>query len=163
MRIVFKLLIWIASLILIFIIANISIWTYKIWSLTDYMAELNQKEWSESISSISLNDPVSIFSIFTVENDNTWSGNITEDLTQDVEKQEENILITWDQNIEINTWEEIDPYDPEFEDEFNSFFGEDSNTKDVSKRIENTWEKVDTWLENQDHEVAEELIKRFNE
>ena len=163
MRIVFKLLIWIASLILIFIIANISIWAYKIWSLTDYMSELNQKEWSESISSISLNDPVSIFSIFTVENDNTWSGNITEDLTQDVEKQEENILITWDQNIEINTWEEIDPYDPEFEDEFNSFFGEDSNTNDISKSIENTWEKVDTELESKDHEVAEELIKRFNE
>jgi len=67
MRIISKLFIWISSLILIFILANISIWAYKMGSLTDYVIELNQKSRSESISDISLDDPASIFYIFDVE------------------------------------------------------------------------------------------------
>jgi hypothetical protein len=91
--------------------------------------------------------------------------NIIETEVENIDTEIDIDIETWE-NLDIqNTWENLDPYDPEFEDEFNSFFwweetDLENNTWEVSQEnIENT-----EILENtEEHKVWAALIKKFNE
>jgi hypothetical protein len=130
------------------------------------MQLLNDKDWSQTISQITIKNPTAIFSIFSVNSDDMWQEAEIINIKKSVES-EINIETWTNQNI-LNTWENLDPYDPEFEDEFNSFFWWEET------EIENnTWEVIDENLENTEdlentenlekHKVWEALIKKFNE
>ena len=117
MKIISKIVVWILSLVLVFIFANLLIWSFKTKWINNYAQLLSDKEWSETISQVTIANPISIFSIFSVS---SWAilpedNNIVSEMEDETENKPEII-------IEINTWENQDPYDPEFEDEFNSFF-----------------------------------------
>lgn len=131
--------------------------------VNNYMQLLNDKDWSETISQVTITDPVSIFSIFSVSSGTILLENNVEDNIEtniDVETTETIIVDveTWNNQEITNTWEALDPYDPEFEEDFNSFFW---------------WETTETWelftgsleeeKETTEHTVWEALIKKFNE
>lgn len=170
MRIISKIIVWVFSLLLVFIVVNLLIWSYKMEWVGNYMQLLNNKDWSQSISQVYITNPTSIFSIFSIQTPgSTWQqiGTLGSPVgvleTGDIQ----DIINTW--NSDTETWDELDPYDPEFEDEFNSFFGwEESDSNTI------TWETIDLDVEditkiNQEesqeswHTVWEALIKKFNE
>ena len=143
-------------------------------SVSNYMQLLNDKDWSQSISQISIKNPSSIFSIFYIGSGNILLDNNSEmnaeDTTEIIEWETEiaqETIDTWD-NTDIKTWNSLDPYDPAFEDDFNSFFGWeepewDNNTWEILEISEETWFDTSGDIAEEDHTVAEELIKKFNE
>ena len=175
MRIISKIIVWILSLILIFIVANLSIWSFQIKSISSYMQLLNEKDWSETISHITVTNPASIFSIFYVGSEDILLDNNTEinieNTTVIIEWETEIVqetINTWDRT-DVETWNSLDPYDPEFEDDFNSFFGweeesgSDNNTWELLEANKKTWFDTSGDVNEEEHTVAEELIKKFNE
>ena len=126
------------------------------------MQILENRDWSSTMAQVNINNPTSIFSIFyeegyiyTSDNDSltqTWEMLPVKDI---IEIQS----ITWDEAEENN----IDPYDPEFEDDFNDFFGGENSDTD-----QETWDTaLEDIVEQNDidtgHTIAEELIQKFNE
>ncbi len=175
MRIISKIIVWILSLILIFIVANLSIWSFHMKSVSGYMQQLNEKDWSAAISQVTVTNPASIFSIFYVGSEDILLDNNTEinieNTTNIIESETEvvqEIINTWD-NADVETWKSLDPYDPEFEDDFNSFFGWeeesglDNNTWELLEVNEKIWFDTSGDVNEEEHTVAEELIKKFNE
>lgn len=159
MKIISKIIVWMLSLIVVFVVANLIIWCFQYKWINNYIQVLNDKDWSDTMAQVTLKNPASIFTIFyeegyiKSENDEllieNWDiANTTDKTTTDSITKESN---------------NIDPYDPEFEDEFNSFFGgENSDTVQEIEHIvqDNVVEENDIYT---GHSVAEELIKKFNE
>ena len=164
MKIMPKIIVWMLSLIAVFIVANLVIWCFQYKWINNYIQILENKNWSSTIEQININDPISIFSMFYEEGYINISD--TTDLTQTWNILSEDDIVdiqntTWD-IVEENT---IDPYDPEFEDDFNSFFDGESSGIDQETGItiedDIILEEIDTGVEH--NSVAEELIKKFNE
>lgn len=136
MRIISKFIFWISTLLLVFILVNLFVWLYKFWSVSDYINYLNQKDYKQTVSDISITQPKSFLNIFYPQNI-TWSN------------QEKKTQIDWNLDLQENTysWEDlettqIDPYDPKFEDEFNDFFWDD---EDLSLPQKETWSQ-EAWF-----------------
>lgn len=113
MKIISKFLVWLLSALLLFIIINLWIGLVKYKSLSNYSIFLNQKDWSTVISQINIKNPSTIFHIFYWETINIPKQILSWEVEKDIEIQEESP--SNDNNI--------NPYDPEFQDEFNNFFG----------------------------------------
>lgn len=161
---------WILSVLVVlisFILINLIIWAFKYGWVSRYTTLLDHKNWSTSISQMSISNPVAIFY------DNTWISN-DKNLSQDKdstskETQKEDGQKTDTKNTVENTKEDkdsdIDPYDPEFENEFNSFFGWENsklndNTTDVAVGANNESHAKST---KKDHSIIKRLIQKFNE
>lgn len=112
-----------------FILVNLVIWTIVYWWTKKYSEVLNQKDWQYSISEISILKPKTRFSIFykNWQNDieKKIEDNILDELDTESSSDVENFLnefLSWNsENIEEATVNH-NPYDPDYEDEFNSFF-----------------------------------------
>lgn len=136
---IINVLVWIILIIILFVLVNLLIWCVKFGSFSGYISWLNDKSWNTSIWNLSRN-PVSRVWLFQIDS-------INNDLDLDTENMEliekidtllswemiwnENIEIGWENTIndndlwvwtDTNTQDETNPYDPDFEDEFNSFF-----------------------------------------
>lgn len=130
MRTISKIICWIFLVIALFIIVNLVIWSVQYWWTKNYSQYLNNKNWDEVIAQVYILKPITWLTPFyevgyvNVEtnkkvNDNAENANLNETLS-------------WDKETEV---QEVNhnPYDPDYEDEFNSFFGTNS---------ESTWEKI---------------------
>ena len=142
---ILKIIIMLIVVFMLFIIINLIIWWIKYKSFRDYANMLEQKSRNESIEDLTRN-PISWISIFYEQADpiDSISDATTRDLLQNID-----VLLPWDDNWllseEIDDIENIDdiaslddsiswwqdeivessdnnPYDPDYEDEFNSFF-----------------------------------------
>jgi hypothetical protein len=128
MKIVSKIITWILSIIFLFIIINLAIGVVKYEWLANYSDFLNQKERNTVVSQISIKDPISIFSLFYWEysprekNIDVLQENL-EDKIIDQELQEDSQV---DEEAKLNV------YDPDFEDDFNAFFGKTHISKKKS-------------------------------
>ncbi len=165
MKIISKIVVWILSLIAIFMVANLVIWCFQYKWIGNYIQILENKDWSSTIAQVNINNPISIFSIFYEEGyiDIPDDASLTQ--TWDILSENDTVDIqntTWDVVEENN----IDPYDPEFEDDFNDFFdGESNEIEDIENNTGDT-AKDDTVEQNDvdtGHTIAEELIQKFNE
>ena len=132
----------ILSLIMAFILVNILIGWLRFWSFSWYFNMLDTKSWDTVSGRITWN-PISRVKIFYEDTKNPQVQVDPEseellnkldellprdiDSTQFVEDESNNDLLdptfqTWLEEV-IDTWNDWDnPYDPDFEDEFNSFF-----------------------------------------
>ena len=145
---------FVLTALIVFIVVNLIIWCIKYGWMSNYAQLLNNKDWSMSISQLSIQNPVSIFY------DNNWTQ--TWDILPEIDLEDETDI----ENIQEEISQDIDPYDPEFEDEFNSFFGweETQDALDINEDIEEEYNNIeDDLLEDNSHSVAQRLIQKFNE
>lgn len=127
MRTVSKIICWIFLAIALFIIVNLVIWSIQYWWTKNYSEYLNNKSRNESIAQVYILKPKTWLSMFYEMDWVNVEGNDNEG--NDINPDE---ILVWDEDTqtkEINH----NPYDPDYEDEFNSFFGTSS---------EETWELI---------------------
>lgn len=161
MKIISKILVWLLGIIFLFILVNIAFGIYRYKWIKNYSEILNQKDRQSTISTISIKNPISILDIFYSQiQASTWENN---NILQDT-----GIVLEEVEEVEAETWNnEIDPYDPEFEEDFNSFFGgteTDSKIKDLPE--EKPWfvnPKVDVEVEDSTRSVGQQLFDKFNQ
>jgi len=142
MKIFFKVIYRLLCLFLCFIIVNLIIWTIKYWWVSNYSNILNEKDWQSSVSEISILKPQSWFSIF-------YSDEIEQNIDNPVQIIESEEIIE-DEPKEYSN----NPYDPDYEDEFNSFFGGTSEKKWEIKSVEEIEDFSEVWFKN-DRDNAE--------
>lgn len=130
MKIASKVVFWFLTAIFAFIIINLTIGLIKYKSLNNYIDHLDQKDWSKTVSQISISNPKSILNIFYWDLDFSKQAEQTEQILDTLDLiDDKEILETWNN--------EFDPYDPDFQDEFNSFFGgQDSSTENINTDVE---------------------------
>ncbi len=147
MKLVSKIICWILWILICFILINLLIWSVKYWWIQKYSTVLNNTNRQESISEISLFKPKTWVSVFyKTAQDETM---IIDEFTQieDSLPNENSVQKTSNVDSVLNEYLSWDtprdsiqqsqpnrnPYDPDYEDEFNSFFG---------TTAEKTWEII---------------------
>lgn len=148
-KIILDILLCLLFSFILFICVNIVIWCFKYWWILKYFDVINKKSRKESVQNVSMN-PVSWFWFFYVDQNNIDQDPVVLDMFQQIDEvlnennnwenylweldfdqqswedsnsmfglDDENIeqIYSWEQKIENNN-----PYDPDFEDEFNRFF-----------------------------------------
>jgi len=160
MKIASKIIVWIVSIALFFVLVNLGIGLFKHKSISNYADFLNQKDWQSAISQIDIKNPSSIFSIFYGD-----SVSIKKDTNKDL-ADTEIIAETKDEiSLEDESNNSMDHYDPEFQDEFNEFFG----TTQLEENEEFPWfiDPNATLLEEESDEsqetVSQQLIEKFSQ
>ena len=118
MKVVSKIICGIFVVIILFILVNLINWVVWYWWTKNYVEILNNKDRNESISQISISKPKTRISIFYDSQENIDIESIVEDVN--VEENTGDEVASWgvEEEKEINH----NPYDPDYEDEFNSFF-----------------------------------------
>jgi len=106
MKIISKIIIWILSIVALFIIINLIVGACKYKWFSNYVQILDDKNREESANQINIKAPKTRFSIFYA--DDTWD-TISSD---DTNTNKKNSL----------TPKSTNPYEYDYEDEFNSFF-----------------------------------------
>jgi hypothetical protein len=172
-----KSIIWLLIILILFILINLVIWASKYWGIGRYASLLDNKDWSTSISQTSITNPVAMFYDDTWLLDDKWNDNIeinTEIKLEVKQEQQENDFI---ENLP-EAKPAIDPYDPEFEDEFNSFFWWENSelttmeNNNLYNSLNDEAENDEIWaiqntanLDTQDqkHSIIQRLIQKFNE
>ena len=132
MRVISKIICWIFLAFALFIIVNLILWVIQYWWTKNYSKYLNEKSRDDSVEQVYILRPKTWLSIF-YEVD--WIDiEKKEDPKNVVEPTDLNENASWDsENLEENTVNH-NPYDPDYEDEFNSFFWVTSE--------DNTWEII---------------------
>ena len=122
MKLICKIICRILWIFIWFILINLIIWTIIYWWTKKYSEILNQKDWQQNVSEFSLFKPKTRVAMFY---DLEWWEEKVQELSDidnenisDVNRILEEFL-SWEYDDEINH----NPYDPDYEDEFNSFFG----------------------------------------
>lgn len=130
MRTVSKIICWIFLAIALFIIVNIVIWSIQYWWTKNYSEYLNNKNRNESIAQVYILKPKTWLSMFyEIDSINIKRKNNEDDSIKNIDSSD---ILSGDvetEEKEVNH----NPYDPDYEDEFNSFFGTSS---------EETWELI---------------------
>lgn len=115
-----------------FILVNLIIWTIKYWGTKAYSKILNEKDWQESMAEFSILRPKTRVAMFYENKQEDTNKTVEENLLNELDAEASaevddifNELLSWDtEGIEENV--NRNPYDPDYEDEFNSFFWVDS-------------------------------------
>ena len=121
MRTISKIICWIFVIFVLFIVVNLVIWAVHYWWTKKYSEYLNSRNRDDSIAQVYILKPQTWLSIF-YEID--WlNAEINNNQNTQVENIESNETLSWDNwdNTEIKE-ENHNPYDPDYENEFNSFF-----------------------------------------
>lgn len=108
-------------IIICFISINLIIWIIRYKWVWNYAQILNSKDWQSSASKISILRPKTRFSIYYKDKENAPIETIDiqpENIQPEDVQVEDNI-----ENTKPATSTNNNPYDPDYEDEFNSFFG----------------------------------------
>ena len=129
MRLISKFICWFFLTFILFIAINLIIWTIKYWWTKAYSEILNNKDRDKSIAEISILKPktrVAMFYEATQEDaDKTVEENLLNGLDSESSAQVDDILnefLSWDVELIDEETVNHNPYDPDYEDEFNSFF-----------------------------------------
>lgn len=103
----------------ILIIYFLLIWTIKTWGFKNYFFYQNSRDWNDISSKIHLLEPSSLSNIFYSDDD------IYEILKDYIQWNQKNltgsVIDTW--SAEQNYDDSLNVYDPEFEEDFNEWFG----------------------------------------
>ena len=151
LKTILKTIMYLLFLVVLFVCVNLVVGCVKYWWISDYVNVLNEKKWNETIGELSLN-PITWFAIFYQKDisdvQDPWimdmfqqvddalnKDNPETQLAPELWELEDNtgtpaFDLEWYENMENDTtadWSAdstlgTNPYDPEFEDEFNSFF-----------------------------------------
>lgn len=112
-----------------FILINLVIWTIKYWWTKAYSQILNQKDWQESMSEFSILKPKTRVAIFYENSQEDTEKKVEENLLNELDTEAsaevDNIfseLLSWDAEVTEEETVNHNPYDPDYEDDFNSFF-----------------------------------------
>lgn len=143
MRTISKIICGIFAACFLFILVNLVIWAIQYWWTKNYSEYLNNKNRKDTIEEVYILKPKTWLSVFyelepaIVENTNDSNENLQEEKNIEVVEDEvENTdleNLSWDnQEVDDNVTSH-NPYDPDYEDEFNSFFWVDS---------EETWDII---------------------
>ncbi len=164
MKIISKILTRIFLLAFVFLLVNLIYGCFKYDGVKNYMQILNEKDRDTSIWQVSISDPISIFWLFNTDTTNNENSNLEQDqktIPDSTENEEEIEKIdTQDTSTGSN---EMDPYDPEFEDEFNSFFwgNEDDQEWNKNDKVIDSSNDIITW--DKTTSVWQQLLEKFNE
>ena len=179
-----KSIIWLLTILVLFILINLAIWAFKYGWISRYATLLDNKDWSDSVSQMSITNPVAIFYDETWSLDKKENQDLEENMAEENQNADPDIQQETQENIDIKEEVEenpaIDPYDPEFEDEFNSFFGwensELNNIEDQELYNNLSDDAVDSNevsdshnastgqpVQEQKNSIIKRLIERFNE
>ena len=124
-----KVICWILWIFIWFILVNLIIWTIKYWGTNAYSKILNEKNWQESMSEFSILRPKTRVAMFYEKSQEDIEKTAEENLFNelDVETSAEvddifNDFLSWDTEVIEEEILNHNPYDPDYEDEFKSFF-----------------------------------------
>lgn len=116
-----------------FILVNLIIWTIKYWGTKAYSKILNEKDWQESMAEFSIIRPKTRVAMFyrdsQEDTDQTIEENLLNELDTEASAEVDDIFnefLSWDTEVTEEENVNRNPYDPDYEDEFNSFFWVDS-------------------------------------
>ena len=160
MKIISKIIVWILSIIFLFVVINLSAGLFKYKSIANYTEFLNQKDRQSTVAQIDITNPMSIFSIFYGEYIPVPKNDKAD------QKDKSNLIQTWDLSAQEEDW--LNVYDPSFEDEFNEFFGT-THTWDQSQNpeYEEAWFVSPQEVPDQNTQtgktVWQELLDKFNQ
>ncbi len=133
MKKVCKVICWILWIFMCFILVNLIIWTIKYWGTKAYSKILNEKDWHESMLEFSIIKPKTRVAMFYKDSqedvDITAEETLLNELDTEASAEVDDIfneLLSWDTEITEEENVNHNPYDPDYEDEFNSFFWVDS-------------------------------------
>ena len=124
-----------------FILVNLIIWAIKYWGTKTYSEILNQKDWQQSVTEFSILKPKTRFAMFYKDSQEDTDKIVEEDLLNELDTEASaevddilNEFLSWDAEVTDEETVNHNPYDPDYEDEFNSFFWEASeeNTELIS-------------------------------
>lgn len=114
-----------------FVLVNLVIWTIIYWWTKNYSEILNQKDWQQSLSEISLLKPKTRVAMFYKDSRENLEKTVEESLLNEADNRnisdvdrilEEFLSGDYENTEEIEDTVNHNPYDPDYEDEFNSFF-----------------------------------------
>ena len=135
-----KVIRWILWIFICFILVNLIIWTIKYWGTKAYSKILNEKDWQESMAEFSIIKPKTRVAMFYKDSQENIDTTAEETLLNELDTEASaevddifNVLLSWDTEVIDEENVNRNPYDPDYEDEFNSFFGTSS---------EETWELI---------------------
>lgn len=130
MRTISKIICWIFLAIALFIIINLIIWSVQYWWTKNYSQYLNNKNWNEVVEQVYILKPKTWLAPFYDVDYVDIETNKNKD--DNIENVNLNETLSWAEETAV---QEVNhnPYDPDYEDEFNSFFGTNS---------QETWEKI---------------------
>ena len=116
-------------IIICFILVNLIIWTIKYWWTKAYSQILNEKDWQESMSEFSILRPRTRVAIFYKDSQEDTGKQVEENLLNELDNEASeqvddifNEILSGDVEVEEGENTNHNPYDPDYEDEFNSFF-----------------------------------------
>ena len=116
-------------IIICFILVNLIIWTIKYWWTKAYSQILNEKDWQESMSEFSILRPKTRVSMFYKDSQEDTEKQVEENLLNELDNEASeqvddifNEILSGDVEVEEGENTNHNPYDPDYEDEFNSFF-----------------------------------------
>lgn len=160
MKIISKIIVWILSIIFLFVVVNLGIGLFKYKSISNYANFLNQKDRHSSISQIDITNPMSILSLFYGEY-TPLPKNIDLDENSDLD-----LIEDWDLDVQQKDW--LNVYDPEFEDDFNEFFGTTHTWNQKEKpQDEEVWFVAPQEAPDQNTQAEktawQELLERFSQ
>lgn len=153
MKKVCKVLCRIFGIFMWFILVNLIIWTIKYWWTKAYSQILNQKDRQQCVSEFSILKPktrVSMFYKDSQENMESWlEESLINEANDETISEVDSILnefLSWD--IEDISDENVNhnPYDPDYEDEFNSFFWETSEEAPELVSVEEIEDLEPAWF-----------------
>ena len=160
MKIISKVIVWILSIIFLFVVVNLGIGLFKYKSIANYAEFLNQKNWNDTVAQIDITNPASIFSMFYGE---------YIPLPKDVKLDDKDSLdLIQDGDLETQEEEWLNVYDPEFQDDFNEFFGTTHTWSQSQKpEYEEAWFVVPQEAPDQNTQAEktawQELLERFSQ
>lgn len=126
-----KVICWILWIFMWFIVVNLIIWTIIYWWTQNYSEILNQKDWQQSISEISLLKPKTRVAIFYKDSQESTEKWVEESLLNEMDTKDASDVDAILNEFLSGDYDDIDdtentvnrnPYDPDYEDDFNSFF-----------------------------------------
>lgn len=124
-----KVICWILWVIICFILVNLIIWTIKYWWTKAYSQILNEKNWQESVSEFSILRPRTRVAMFYKNPQENTEKQVEENLLNELDNEASeqvddifNEILSGDAEVNEEESTNHNPYDPDYEDEFNSFF-----------------------------------------
>lgn len=136
-----KIISYIVLLVILFFLINMLIWVIKYRWIDSYSTYLNNKDRNETIYNFRIWRPKTRVSLFYWEMEN-----ISDDTSlSNLENLNEDIIdtLTWDSNHDDENI--VNPYDPEYEDEFNSFFWTKSDDINEINIQDTTGAETEIW------------------
>lgn len=142
MRVISKIICGIFVVFILFILVNLTLWAMQYWWTKKYAEYLNKKDRDESVSNVYLLQPKTWLSVF-YDVDGL-------DIDMDEENENDSMIVNPDEDETQVKEVNHNPYDPDYEDEFNSFFGWNSDDTWSIISVQDIEDLSDAWFKIDD-------------